>query len=161
MRYHLAAGSYAAGNQFADQLLKLNNLGERANRYKMLLLARSGWRNVALQQYERYRDLLAEELGVEPAAETTAVYHRIQSAQTTLPHNLPPSATPFVGAQPGIGRLPTAVDQPRLPFIDVVGAGRYGQNAADAGNSRAHCAAAARPLFEWHSLHSPGCHPDA
>lgn len=127
VRYHLAAGSYAAGNQFADQLLKLNNLGERANRYKMLLLARSGWRNVALQQYERYRDLLAEELGVEPAAETTAVYHRIQSAQTTLPHNLPPSATPFVGRSQELADFQQQLINPACRLLTLLGPGGMGK----------------------------------
>jgi hypothetical protein len=45
----------------------------------MLLLARDGQRSAALAQYETCRQVLAEELGVEPGAETLALYERIRA----------------------------------------------------------------------------------
>jgi DNA-binding SARP family transcriptional activator len=44
----------------------------------MRLLAGSGQRGAALAQYETCRRVLAEELGVEPGPETTALYERIR-----------------------------------------------------------------------------------
>jgi DNA-binding SARP family transcriptional activator len=46
----------------------------------MRLLARSGQRSAALRQYETCRHTLADELGVEPHEETTALYERIGTA---------------------------------------------------------------------------------
>jgi DNA-binding SARP family transcriptional activator len=40
----------------------------------MRVLARKGQRSAALAQYERCRQVLADELGVEPSIETTALY---------------------------------------------------------------------------------------
>jgi len=45
------------------------------------LLARSGRRSEALSQYEKCRQLLWDELGVEPAVETQTLYEAIRSEQ--------------------------------------------------------------------------------
>jgi predicted ATPase len=47
----------------------------------MRLLMLSGQRGTALAQYETCRRLLAEELGVEPAAETTKLYEQIRDGE--------------------------------------------------------------------------------
>ncbi len=127
VQYHLAHGSYAQGIHFADQLLVLNNLSERANRDKMLLLARSGQRNVALKQYDAYRQLLHEELGVAPAAETTAVYKRIKSSQAAPLHNLPPQATPFVGRTQELDDLQQHLIDPTCRLLTLLGPGGIGK----------------------------------
>ena len=126
-RTHLEQGNYANGNQVADQLLKLNNLSERANRYKMLLLARSGQRNAALKQYESYCQLLDEELGVIPAAETTAVYERIRASQTIKLHNLPPQATPFVGRSQELAYFQQHLIDPSCRLLTLLGPGGMGK----------------------------------
>jgi len=124
---HLAQGNYAQGNRVSDQLLKLNNLSERANRYKMLLLARSGERNAALKQYEGYAKLLNEELGVVPVAETTAVYTRIRSSQTSKHHNLPLQATPFVGRRQEMADLQQHLIAPTCRLLTLLGPGGMGK----------------------------------
>ncbi len=54
----------------AWQAVDLDPLGERAQRQLMRLLALSGQREVALTQYDTFRNLLADQLGVEPSPET-------------------------------------------------------------------------------------------
>lgn len=47
--------------------------------WRMQLLALSGDRGVALAQYERCRHVLWRELGVDPTAETQALFERTQT----------------------------------------------------------------------------------
>ena len=56
----------------------------------MLLLAQSGQRGAALAQYETCRQVLEEELGVEPEVETTALYQRILKGEVGAPIERPP-----------------------------------------------------------------------
>ncbi|HSN76197.1 MAG TPA: BTAD domain-containing putative transcriptional regulator [Anaerolineae bacterium] len=51
---------------------------EEAHLQAMRLLAGAGRRSEALAQYSLCRRLLAEELGVQPAAATTQLYERIR-----------------------------------------------------------------------------------
>ena len=47
----------------------------------MQLYARTGQRSAALRQYQECERILAEELGVAPVAETTALYERIRTGR--------------------------------------------------------------------------------
>jgi DNA-binding SARP family transcriptional activator len=76
---HEQAGEYGRGLRHAWRQVELDPCREQAHRQLMRLLALSGQRSAALTQYETCRRLLAEELGVEPAAETTNLYERIRS----------------------------------------------------------------------------------
>ena len=78
IQIHTARGEYERAEPYARRLLALEPWDEEAHRQLMRLLALSGRRNAALAQYETCRRLLAEELGVEPADETTALYERIR-----------------------------------------------------------------------------------
>lgn len=79
---HQAAGDYAAGIACANRLLDLDNLREATHRQLMELLWRAGERAAALAQYDTCCRLLAEELGVEPTAETTALYECIHAGES-------------------------------------------------------------------------------
>jgi len=72
------AGAVDEALQAAQQQLALEPWQEAAHRQIMRLLARRGQRTAALAQYQRCRQVLAEELGVAPDAETTALYEQIQ-----------------------------------------------------------------------------------
>ncbi len=74
-------GDYAAGLRHARRLLELDPYAETAHRQLMRLLARSGQRSEALVQYDACRQLLADELGVEPAAETQALAEQIRAGE--------------------------------------------------------------------------------
>ena len=66
---------------YAWRQVELEPWHEEAHQQLMHLLALSGQRSAALAQYEACRRILREELGVEPARETTALYERIRSEQ--------------------------------------------------------------------------------
>ncbi len=109
--YHTTRGELLAAMAVTRRLLGMESWREEAHRRMMLLLARAGQRSAALAQYETCRRLLAEELGVEPLEETTALYERILKAEVeeqeeaslrqAAPH------LPFVGRQDEHNRLVT------------------------------------------------------
>lgn len=74
-------GDYEQGLKCTERLLALDGWREEAHREMMLMLALSGQRAAALAQYEKCCDILIEELGVNPSAETTALYYRIRNGE--------------------------------------------------------------------------------
>lgn len=99
--FHERAGDAAEAESYVRRLLELDPLREQAHLQLMRLLAGAGQRSAALAQYEKLRRLLADELGVSPAPDTTLLAEQIRllaAAQNTSPaHNLPPSFTRFIG----------------------------------------------------------------
>jgi 8-oxo-dGTP pyrophosphatase MutT (NUDIX family) len=75
---HEARGDYEQAQAYARRQLELEPWDEAAHRRVMRLLALSRQRGAALVHYETCRRLLAEELGVEPTRETTALYESIR-----------------------------------------------------------------------------------
>jgi DNA-binding SARP family transcriptional activator len=93
---HDRRGEYEQAQHYARRQLTLEPWREEAHRQLMRALALSGHRSAALAQYKTCRRTLAEELGVEPAEETTALYGRIRDgaelsspSSPAPPHNLP------------------------------------------------------------------------
>lgn len=68
---------YARVIQTAQQAIELEPWREVAHRQKMRAQALSGQRGCALRQYELCRQILAAELNVTPAPETTRLYEQI------------------------------------------------------------------------------------
>jgi DNA-binding SARP family transcriptional activator/Tfp pilus assembly protein PilF len=79
--HHSQCGEYQEGLWFARRLLMLEPWRENTHRQVMRLLAHSGQRGAALAQYETCSRVLAEELGVEPAQETTRLYEQIRDGE--------------------------------------------------------------------------------
>ena len=116
----LAASDYAEAITYARRQLTLEPWREEAHRQLMMALALNGDRSTALAQYENCRRVLADELGVAPAAETTTLYEQIRvgklqrtvaTSNPPLPsahgaeppirrHNLPPNQRPLLVAKP-------------------------------------------------------------
>jgi WD40 repeat protein/serine/threonine protein kinase len=71
--------AYDEARSYAERQLEIDNFRERAYRQLMEILARSGYREEALAQYEACRQLLDEELGMAPARRTTEIYERIRA----------------------------------------------------------------------------------
>lgn len=63
---------------YAWRQVELEPWHEEAHQVLMRLLARNGQRSQALTQYERCRQILWEEVGVEPSADTSALYETIR-----------------------------------------------------------------------------------
>ena len=74
-----------AGIRYARRLLRLEPWREEAHRQLMELLARSGQRGAALAQYKQCCQTLAAEFGIQPMAETTALFERIRAAASAVP----------------------------------------------------------------------------
>jgi adenylate cyclase len=79
---------------------------EPAHRHLMELLERTGRRSDALRQYQFLTEALAQHLGAEPSAETSAVHERIR-ADRAAQRNAS-AGTPAIESSPTTGReLPT------------------------------------------------------
>ena len=90
IRGHTRRGHYADALRHTQRLLQLAPWNEEAHRQAMRLLAWTGQRGAALRQFETCKRALWEELGVEPAGETTtALYQQIQAGKLDLPPQLP------------------------------------------------------------------------
>jgi DNA-binding SARP family transcriptional activator/predicted ATPase len=137
--YHAQRGDYEPALETTRRQLALGPWWEEGHRQMMRLLARSGQRGAALAQYETCCRVLAEELGVEPAAETTQLYEQIRDgvfaatlAEATVPmappafltsvppHPSPPA--PFVARERELARLGAYLDtvlagQGRVVFV--------------------------------------------
>ena len=128
---HEREGNYEDAQRWARRQVELEPSDEGAQRQLMRALALGGQRNAALAQYEACRRLLADELGVEPAPETTALYEAIRSgALVTSPptttgatHNLLPKADailPFSESpRPPLSESPSlpVTESPRPLFV--------------------------------------------
>jgi WD40 repeat protein/DNA-binding SARP family transcriptional activator len=66
---------------YAARLLELDPYGEAGRRQLMRILARRGLPDQALAQYATLRRLLRDELGVEPNAQTVALYEQIRDGK--------------------------------------------------------------------------------
>ena len=139
-RYYERRGYYEHARQAAWRQLELDRWSEEAHRLMMRLYMLSGERGAALEQYEQCRQILDEELGVEPETETTMLYRQIRdasdespiaAAQLALPgdrsHTLPPPATPFVGREAELGAIARQMDETGCRLLTLVGPGGVGK----------------------------------
>jgi DNA-binding SARP family transcriptional activator len=76
--FHKETGNFQDALVYARKRVEADPLQESAQRELMWLLTASGRRAAALAQYEACRQLLAEELSVEPEKQTTRLYHEIR-----------------------------------------------------------------------------------
>ena len=88
--HYTARRQYARGIDYTSRLLALEPWHEEVHQQMMLLLALSGQRSAALNQFEICRRLLADELGVEPNRDTVDLHHRIARGEVTSQ----PASTP-------------------------------------------------------------------
>lgn len=124
-QYHLERGHYGRAIDNATRLLALDAWREETHRQLMLAQLRSGQRSAALAQYETCRRLLAQELGIRPSAETTALYERIRDAQRMI--HLPPITTPLLGRADELGRIAQLLADPAGRIITLSGPGGCGK----------------------------------
>jgi predicted ATPase/DNA-binding SARP family transcriptional activator len=102
-------------------------LDERAHRSLIRALDASGDRAGAVQAYEQCRAELAEQLGIDPAAETVEVYLaalRDQSASSAA--RLPVMTSTFIARDREVAQLDAALSQPGL--VTVAGRGGVGKS---------------------------------
>jgi len=95
--YYEQRGEYERACEVAWRQVELEPWDEEAHQQLMRALALNSQRSAALAQYETCCRLLAEELGVEPAAETTRLYEQIRDGELKA---LVPFGPPALAAQP-------------------------------------------------------------
>jgi DNA-binding SARP family transcriptional activator len=100
---HLALGRYQEALNHARQVLDHDPCRESAWRLVMEAYYRQGERDQALLAFEHCRAILADELGVDPLPQTSALHERILQI-------------PLSPSRPPTGALPPALSL-RLPFV--------------------------------------------
>jgi DNA-binding SARP family transcriptional activator/predicted ATPase len=132
--HYTARGDYGQGLDHATRLLALEPWHEEVHQQMMLLLALSGQRSAAMDQFEICRRLLADELGAEPNRDTVDLYHRIVRGELSprkryagTPRSWPVETTPFVGRAAELSRLTTYLAAPGSRLATVVGISGVGK----------------------------------
>lgn len=108
-----------------NRLLVLDPLQEDVHRQLMRTYAVNGQRSSALTQYEKCKDVLFQELGVDPELETTRLYERIRSAQRWS--NLPTETAPMIGRETELAELERQLRDPTCHLITIAGLGGIGK----------------------------------
>jgi WD40 repeat protein/DNA-binding SARP family transcriptional activator len=152
----LQRGDIRAGLRATQRLLALEPWYESAHRQQMALLARSGQRTAALTQYEKCRAMLADEFGLPPSAETTALYRRIQAGEVDQPVSSPsisvstsdslflhsrdldniPRQSLFIGRRWELDQLRQWHQIDRCALISILGVGGEGKTTLTAHYAR-------------------------
>lgn len=139
-----ARGETDAAISSMRKLLSLEPWHEEAHRQLMTLLARDGQRGAALGQYEICRQVLADELAVEPAGETVALYEQVRDdqlqledgfslgenrsgTQYTCSHHLPTALTPLIGRGRELAQLNQLLQKSDSRLITILGPGGMGK----------------------------------
>jgi WD40 repeat protein/serine/threonine protein kinase/DNA-binding SARP family transcriptional activator len=81
---YLTEQNFQQAEQAARRQLTIDNLRENAYRQLMRILASTGRRSEAIALYEECRQLLNDELGMSPAAKTTALSEQIKGGSLSL-----------------------------------------------------------------------------
>lgn len=108
-----ACGEYKLALEYARRQVALEPWLETAHRQVMRILALTGQRSQAMAQYETCQRLLKDELGLEPANETTRLYEVIKNDR--LEEIRPGELLPAPGEPPYKG----------LQYFDVADAGLF------------------------------------
>ncbi len=139
--------AYSEGIRYAQRLLSFDPLEEKSYQRLMRLRAADGDRAGALKVYQNCTEILERELGVEPSAETVALYDRLRQAKSTL---VPPHASPHT--KPAHTKLPLIGRQVEWQTLRdawqqaVRGQARFVTIAGDAGIGKTRLA---EELLVW------------
>ena len=139
-------GEYDAALATNRQLLKLVPWDEAAHRRQMLLLAQNEQPAAALAHFEACRQILADELDVEPDEETITLFEQIKAGHfsvapaitvgqnapkppPTAPvrHNLPRQLTSLIGREVDIDAVQRLLSEENTALLTLVGQGGVGK----------------------------------
>ncbi len=132
-------GALTEAASCARHQVTLDPCDEEAHRRLMRILARSGQRGAAMEQYRRCCQILADEMGIQPEPETTELYQRIRNGlepervrprlepPTSPRYELPPQLTPFVGRQDELKQIADLLAHPECRLVTLTGPGGIGK----------------------------------
>ncbi len=141
---HFLAHHYEARQEqakalsYARQWCEADPWNEAAHQLIMRLLAAQGQRSLAIAHFERCRQILADELEIEPSPETIDLAERIRRGDVAVapqashyrptPHTTPRLLMPTVGRAREIEQLTAMLADPRQRLITIVGPGGAGKS---------------------------------
>jgi predicted ATPase/DNA-binding SARP family transcriptional activator len=130
-------GDFELARQAAQRLIDVFPWHETAHSRLMRLFAVDHQWGPALNQYRILTRLLKDQLGVEPARETTELFEKIRSAAVSecseafpvhrLNVNLPAYAAHFIGREQELDALSDLLADPACPLITLLGPGGIGK----------------------------------
>jgi predicted ATPase/DNA-binding SARP family transcriptional activator len=129
----LAAGRHAELTGELDRLVAEHPLRERLHGQLMIALYRSGRQAEALEEYQRARELLVDQLGIEPGAELRELHQAILQQAADLPGSrqpvsrLPEPAGALFGRERDLAALVALVTGPETRLVTLVGPGGVGK----------------------------------
>ena len=139
VRCYEGQGEFEAAIQTGRRWLALDPLHEPAHQALMQIYARAGQRPAAMRQYEECVQILAEELGVQPQPETTALYEQIVAGTlakrpirpTLAPPQpkirLPRQLTSFVGRDGELAEIDAFLGGKNCRLVTIIGPGGMGK----------------------------------
>ena len=106
----------------------LDPLNEPAQRLLIQLYMEDGQASAALRQYEACKQLLDEELGVEPEPETVVLAAQIDGVGKVRPNNLPPlNESRFIGRKDELAHIQQQIANPKVKLLTLLGMGGTGK----------------------------------
>ncbi len=135
LEYHERRGQVKRAIEIAYRQVEVEPWREETHRQLMRLLALDGRRSAALAQYRACRRILAEELGAEPTAETTALHRQIADSDGEQPvalarsrlAPLPPLPSALIGREADLADLASLLADPDCRLLTLVGQGGIGK----------------------------------
>jgi predicted ATPase/DNA-binding SARP family transcriptional activator len=129
----LALGRNEAATLRLGDLVDRHPFHERLWRHLMLALYRAGRQGEALRAFQNYRRLLGEAMGIEPGEDLRDLEDRILLQDPALgsppapvtPHNLPETATSFVGRDDDLRLMSKELAEARI--VSIVGGPGFGK----------------------------------
>ena len=135
----ILANAYERAIVIAERLLALDSLAEEVHAQLMRLYAVTNRREAALRQYQRCAQLLADELGITPLPETTALHQTLLRGEnvpvmataaptaTLPPTNLPAQLNRLIGRETEVALVGDLLRQPDIRLITLTGPGGTGK----------------------------------
>jgi DNA-binding SARP family transcriptional activator/predicted ATPase len=134
-------GDQPTALEHAYAQISLEPWREEAHRQVMRILAQNGERSKALAQYHACRRVLANELGVAPTAETTALFETIQNGDLPPPKIVPhppEPATSFIGRTREQSEIAELLADPTCRLVTLLGMGGVGKSSLAMQIARTH-----------------------